>query len=952
MSSVRISWNGREVEREVRTETTLQQLLHDELDDVSVKAGCGEGVCGSCTVLLDGEPVASCIRLALQVAGRAVTTAAGLFEQADVGRLIEHFVAREAFQCGYCAPGFLVSAVHALSEGRRLSEDEARIALAGNICRCTGYQQIVDAVVAASSGEPPPPVIHPRQDLFAKIRGEARYATDVQIADVLFGRIAWSDAASAVLRGVDTSAASQVPGVVAVLTAADIPGVNITGMQLFASDHPLLCDERVRSRGDAIAVVAATSAAAAREAVHRLDPTTAPLAAVYDFDAAGDVCSQFVKVRGNIAIGFDAADEVIEGTYQMSAGDHACMEREVGIGWMEGDTIVLSVTTLTPHLVRESVARVLDLPQSRVRIETPRMGGSFGKYLMPGLEGYLALLVHATRRPVRLMLDRDESIARSTKRHAFRARYRLGVKRDGTFTALDAEILADAGPYIGLTPTVVAVFADEAAGPYEFPHLSVRARGVLTNNLLATAMRGFGSQQVAFGIESIVEKSARTLGLDPAEVRRRNFCRDPENALVQSVDEVVRRMGARPVATPGWLAGRGIGSIKAKYGYPYGLVDSTIVRLSVEGSGEFTVEADIADSGTGVIAALPRLAAVHLGLQRLPRYVTSRALLDDPSGILLTCGVPPSPTRQWIFRALEKMVVVPTALALSLATRLQPKMLSFLLRVFARPTDMYNAFVARIKEHLFPAGVDSYLPRTSASRGLAMAGRAVCVAADRFRAAAIGHAAVALDVPVAHLAIADDGVYDTSAPQRRVSWKQLAPLTAIGRATLHPGGLFDSATGNQSGPVDHMFATHGCDLAIHPETGEVRILRYVACQDVGRALDPETVRGQIVGGVTMGVSQTLYEHLGQTGGTVGVVGLHEYHVVTTLDAPRGIEVINLETGSGFGPYGAKGVGEAGCVAAPPAVANALYDALGKQMTHISLSPEELVGDAYIAARLA
>ncbi|MBV8544924.1 MAG: molybdopterin-dependent oxidoreductase [Acidobacteria bacterium] len=941
MNNVRIAWNGHEVEREVRTETTLQQLLHDELDDISVKAGCGEGVCGSCTVLLDNEPVASCIRLALQAAGRAVTTAAGLVELPDAAALIEHLVAREAFQCGYCAPGFLVSAVHALNKRRPLSADEVRIALSGNICRCTGYQQIVDAVVAASSGEPPPPAIHARQDLFAKIRGEARYATDVRPADVLFGRIVWSDQSSAILCGLDTSAASAVPGVVAVLTAADIPGVNITGMQLFGSDHPLLCDERVRSTGDAIAVVAATSAAAAREAVRRLRPTTAPLAAVHDFDSAGDICSQFVKVRGDIAIGFAAADEVIEDTYEMTAGDHACMEREAGFGWIEGDTIVLSVTTLTPHLVRGAVARVLDLPESRVRVETPRMGGSFGKYLMPGLEGYLALLVYATRRPVRLVLDRDESIARSTKRHAFRARYRLGVKRDGTFTALDAEILADAGPYVGLTPTVVAVLADEAAGAYDFPHLSVRARGVLTNNLLATAMRGFGSQQVAFGIESIVEKAARTLELDPAEVRRRNFCRNPENALAESVDEVVRRLGARPAAAPGWLTGRGIGSIKAKYGYPYGLVDSTVVRLSVDDSGELMVEADIADSGTGIIAALPRLAAVHLGVQHLPRYLTSSALLDDPSGILLTRGIPPCTTSRWIFRTLEKMVIVPTALALSLAAHLRPRMLSFLLRVVARPTDVYNAFVATIKERLFPAGVDSYLPRTSASRGLAMAGRAVCSAAERFRAAAISRAAVALDVPESRLAITNDGVYDTSAPHRRVSWKQLAPLAAIGRVALRQGGLFEPATGNQSGPVDHMFATHGCDLAIHPETGEVRILRYVACQDVGRALDPETVRGQIVGGVAMGVSQTLYEHLGQAGGKVNVVGLHEYHVVTTLDAPWGLEVINLETGSGFGPSGAKGVGEAGCVAAPPTLANALYDALGRQMTHISVSPEEL-----------
>jgi CO/xanthine dehydrogenase Mo-binding subunit len=170
-------------------------------------------------------------------------------------------------------------------------------------------------------------------------------------------------------------------------------------------------------------------------------------------------------------------------------------------------------------------------------------------------------------------------------------------------------------------------------------------------------------------------------------------------------------------------------------------------------------------------------------------------------------------------------------------------------------------------------------------------------------------------------------------------------LQAIGRATLPFGALFDHRTGNQVGPVDHMFATHGCDLAVHPETGEVRILRYVACQDVGKALDPETVRGQIVGGVAMGVSQTLFERIGFPDGKANVVTLHAYHVVTSLDAPRDIDIVNLETESGLGPRGAKGVGEAGCVAAPVAMANALYDALGVQLTQIYASPEEIVEKA-------
>ena len=271
---LRIVWNGSSVQREVSPDATLQQLLHDELDDVSVKKGCGEGVCGSCTVLVDGTPVASCIRLAVQADGREVTTASGLLSRdPSVGTLVDHLVAREAFQCGYCAPGVLVSAASVLAERRPLSPDDVRVALSGHICRCSGYQQMVEAVVAASAGEPAPPVAHPRADLRAKITGAARYPSDVRVEGALAGRIVWSEHASANILAIDTRAARAVPGVIAVLTARDIPGKNRTGMEIFASDHPLLCDTRVRSQGDAIAVVAAESDAAARAAVERVHVT-------------------------------------------------------------------------------------------------------------------------------------------------------------------------------------------------------------------------------------------------------------------------------------------------------------------------------------------------------------------------------------------------------------------------------------------------------------------------------------------------------------------------------------------------------------------------------------------------------------------------------------------------------------------------------------------------------
>ena len=962
---VRLRVNGAPLENEVPPATTLQELLHDRLDHPEVKKGCGEGVCGSCTVLVDGAPAASCLRLALQVDGSNVVTAAGL-PGADA--LIAQLVAREAFQCGYCAPGILVSACHLLErgrqEGRPLDPLEIRGALAGHMCRCTGYQQMIDAIAATSAGEPPPPARQPRGDLPAKIRGQARYPTDVQApsgAPALVGRILWSEHPSARIQVVVPEAARAVPGVVRILTAGDVPVNSRGGNALFARDQSLLALDTVQCCGDAVALVAAETDAAARRALALIEVDYVPLPPVLDvLDPRAETLAQFTKVRGDADAALRDADLIVEETYQVAFNDHACMEREGGIGWIEGDQLVLTVTSLTPHTVRTSVAEMLDLPERQVRIETPRMGGSFGKYLIQGVEGHLALLVHATQRPVRLVLDRAEILCRSAKRHPFWGHYRLALRRDGTFTGLIAEVIADGGAYAGLTPTVVSVFADEAAGAYEFPHLRVVARGVRTNNLTSGPMRGFGSQQINFGIESVVAKAAHTLGMDPAELRLRNFARtrtdadgneiDAQTPLAETMRQLTARMGPRPAAPPGWRVGRGIGSVRAKYGYPYGLVDRFVARVSVGADGKFLVESDIPDSGTGIAAGLARLAARRLGLRSVPDYAVAAAVTSDPSGVLLAGGTPPSRLRAWLFSAIERLQIFLAAQAVLFTTRISPVRLPLLMRLGARPLNALNALVGGMKSRLFSFGIDSFVPRTSGSRGMAIAGRAAVDAADRLRARALALAATSLRLAAERLELTGDGVRDRLAPERNLGWGELARaaggvLAAVGQATLPPGKLISPGSGNQVGSVDHMYASHGCDLAVHPQTGETRILRYVACQDVGKAHDAETIRGQLIGGITMGVGQALWEAIPTDAGRVVLSGLHQYGVGTALDAPADVEIIMLESGAGLGPEGAKGVGEVGAVAAPIALANALYDALGAQIRSITVTPDQIVNAA-------
>jgi CO/xanthine dehydrogenase Mo-binding subunit/aerobic-type carbon monoxide dehydrogenase small subunit (CoxS/CutS family) len=968
---IRLTVNGETVEADVPAALTLQELLHGRLGWRDVRFGCGEGVCGACAVLLDGAPRASCLLLAAQADGADITTAAGLSRRhgTTFDTLREHLVGRDAFQCGYCACGMLVTAVHYLVTSEERSDAALRKALSGNLCRCSGYAQIVEGIAAASQSEALPEGGPPRPGLREKVDGTARYPTDRRGREELVGRILWSAWPSARILRIDTRAALEVDGVEAVFTARDVPGQNLGGVSLFVADQALLAEDRVRSRSDAVAVVAARSESAAREALGKIAVTYEPTPPVLSVEAAleegapkvgegKNTIAQFSENRGDVEAGLRSSDVVVEATYRTTINDHACMEPEGGAAWYEGDCLILTFPSQSPYVAHQMVARILGVEEETVRVETARAGGGFGKYLATSVEGFLALLAHGTGKPVRMRLSREEALSRSAKRHEFVGRYRMGLRRDGTMLALEADVLTDAGPYVGLTPAVVSVFAVEAAGGYEIPNLRIRVRGVLTNNLMTAPMRGFGTQQIAFGIESLVEKAAHTLAMSPVSLRLKNATstrHDGEGTSIQveravlgeTLERVVQRMGPRPEPPRGWLAGRGFSSVHAKYGFPFGFVDRFSARLSVDVEGCFVVETDVPDLGTGIDVGLPGLAARRLGLAKLPRYVLSRAALDDPTGFYLQTHRPPTHLRRVAYRAIERLQTTVAGGLQGAIAGLPYDTHELVTRRAAFLINTFGSMAARAKAAVAPAGVDSFLPRMGGSRSISMAGRAVVDAADRLDEEARRLASDVLEVPASDLICDDAGVRHHTDRDRLATWAALASaaggsLEAVGTAALPPGKIFHPTTGNQVGPVDFTDASHGCDLIVHPESGEVRIVRYVVSQDVGRAFDMEIIRGQIYGGVVMGISQVLYEKIrvGESG--VTTTGLHDYLVPTSLDVPDCIEIDLLESESGFGPEGAKGIGESPAVTAPIAVANALYDALGVQIETIPVTPEEIV----------
>jgi len=972
-ATIKLSLNGQPVEERVPATTSLWELLHRHLGRHDVRYGCGEGVCGACTVLLEGEPVCSCLLLAVQADGSQVTTASGLDgpgggDPAKVRLLREHLLAREAFQCGFCAGGMLVSAFDCIRSDGGKTLEEIRENISGNLCRCTGYELIEEGISAAAAGAAPPVRRKGHEDLQEKLSGSIQYPTTFHIKDALIGRVLWSEWPSARILEIDTREAKAIPGVEEILTYEDIPGSNFAPAT-FVDDQPILATDRVRSMADAVALVAARSDNIARQAIRRIRVVYEPLSPVTNVTDAlkpdsvrlgkkGNVIAQVTETKGDVDAAFKEADEVVTGVYGCNINDHSAMELVGGVGWLKDQELFLSVPTQTPHTVRNGIARALRIAGEKIHIVSPSIGGSFGKYLVPSIDIYLALLVDATQKPVRLVLDREEVLARTTKRHAFTGQYRLGLRKDGSFLALDADIITDAGPYVSLTPVVVAIFAAEATGAYEIPNLRIAARGVLTNNLIPSPMRGFGSQQVNFGIECVIEKAARRLGIDSAELRRRNYksheahhrgvrLAEGESWLARTMDRVVARLGARPQPTSGWLSGRGVGSIQAKYGYPYGMVDRFTARLSVDSTGRFLVESDIADAGTGVIADIPRLVAKHLSLDDIPLYKQNQAAVDDPTGILFSRGVSPSPTKRQAYKLIEGIQTKGAASLQGALAGMRAARVARLLRLIARPANISGDLIGSIKSSLFPYGLDSFNPRISGSRAMFMVGRAALDAADHLKDLALDLAARKLDVPKSELVIEGAAIRHRSNSSLKTTWGELANskggvLAAMGESHLPAGSLLDPGTGNQTGPVDSVIGSHGVDLLVNPETGAVRIMRYVACHDVGRVLNRQAVLGQLIGGIAMGIGQALYEGIVLDEGKVTTAGLHDYLVPSSLDLPDNIEIEMLESGSGLGPEGAKGVGEAGAVGAPIAIANALYDALGVQPSVIPAMPDEIV----------
>jgi CO/xanthine dehydrogenase Mo-binding subunit/aerobic-type carbon monoxide dehydrogenase small subunit (CoxS/CutS family) len=898
--------NGEEHELMAQPSKTLLDVLRDTLQLTGTKRGCEDGTCGTCTVLVNGAMARACRVPLRQVEGQEVLTIEGMGTPEQLHPLQEAFVEADAVQCGFCTPGMIMAAEALLKRNPAPTREQMAKALGSNLCRCTGYTSIFEAIARVVDAGRDGPVpgsqaqweVHHRADAQDKVLGTALYAADLTMPGMLHAAVLRSPHAHAEILDIDDSAARALPGVIAVVTARDVPGHNRFGRAL--KDQPVLADDRVRQLGDAVAAVAATSPEIAAQALshirvnYRLLPAILDPAEALKADAPlvhenGNLLTEKQDTWGNVDEGLAQADLVVHETYTTPWCEHAYLEPEAALAYLDADR-QLVVRTATQHsfLHQATVAETMGLPLERVRIVPTIVGGAFGGKTDVSCQCIVALLTLKTGSPVKIVYSRAESFVSTPKRHPFRIRCRTAVTQDGRLTALDADMLADTGAYASAGPGLFIRAGVSIAGPYHFPSAFIRGQAVYTNNPLAGAMRGFGAPQVAFAIESQMDIMAARLGIDPLEFRLMNRRRsDPTATTPQEVQQVEAYEKTVEAIRPYYQEAMRVRQADADH-------DSRVRR----GIGIASMRYGIGASGR---VGAPGRVTLELASDGCVRLLTGAVDMGQGSD---------------------------TALRIIVADEL------------ALPLDAISVV----------SGDTAITPDAGPSTGSRLvyyAGNAAQAAAIQLREAMLSTASGLLERPSVALELRDGQIVLPQEPDSQVPAVSLGEVAQARHRARHPlrfdgefnptSLLHEPPTGEPSPYAVYVSATHLAEVEVDLQRGTVRVLRIVAAHDVGRAVYPLGLKGQIEGAVSMGIGLALKEEFDP--GTT--IGFKQYRIPTARDVPEVVTLL-VETGDPSAGLGAKGAAECATVAVAPAIANAIADATGVRIHHLPATPSRLL----------
>jgi xanthine dehydrogenase molybdenum-binding subunit len=922
-NKISLTVNGQPHTLTVTPTETLADTLRKRLKLTGTKIGCEEAECGVCTVLVNGEPTLSCVYPAARADGKDILTIEGLARSED-GNLILHplqeaFVQHGAVQCGFCIPGQIMTSYALLKRNPDPSSEELRHALKDTLCRCAGYPTIENAILDAArvlrTGEPVHPPHIPdsvnargvigksriRPDAIEKVTGDAIYTDDLVFDDMLFAHVRRAGVPHAILKSLDISKAKALPGVVAVLTADDIPAERTHGLVVY--DWPVLVGvgQRIRYVGDALALVAAETQEIAEQAAALIEAEFEPQTVVkdavqsYQPDApklheSGNLLKHIKVRKGDMDAGFARADVILEHTFHTAITDHAFLEPECSIAVpLEDGRMEVYVGSQIPYQDRTQVSRALGWPEERVRIVGQLMGGGFGGKEDVMGQIHSAMLANATGRPIKLLFDRHESLVVHPKRHATQIKVKIGAMRDGRIVAAETELYGDTGAYASLGEKVMTRATTHSAGPYDIEHVRADCYAMYTNNPPAGAFRGFGVTQSAFAVESMMDKLSETLEMDPVELRRKNAlhvgsitntgqelrdsvglveCIDKVSGAMCQVSGLSRDELFKPhVASdaPHLVRSWGFAAAYKNTGLGGGAPDKSGAELELYDNGTFEVRSSAAELGQGLVSVMQLTVA-------------------------------------------EEMAVPPEQV-----------------KVLVMDTD------------LTPNGGP-----TTASRQTYVTGNASRYAAITLREAISRSMAEKYDVPPEQIRFENGNVRVNG---RTLSYADVArEMKAMGQ---QPRALYEyEAPKTQplgTGGDMHFafsFAAQAAEVEVNTLTGEVRVLRVIAANDVGTAVNPLGLQGQVEGGVMMGLGNALTENFIVEGGYVVTDRLARYRIPSIVHTPEIISIV-VEHPTADGPYGAKGVGEIVSIPTTPAVTNAIYNAVGVRVDTLPVDQEKI-----------
>ncbi len=925
---------------------SLAEVLREELGLTGVKVACNTGNCGSCTVLIDGKAVKSCLMLAPQAKGKEILTIEGLASEEEMHPLQKAFIEHFAVQCGYCTPGMILKAKALLDENPDATEDEIRSGLSGDPCRCTGYKKIVEAIIAAKEeikgakagkkaclGEYKGKEIAAystvgksvaRLDAPEKVTGRAKYCTDLKLTGMLHSKILRSPYAQAKIISIDTSKAEKLSGVRGVVTGKDAPEKRCGGLR-YALDQHLLARNVVRFVGEAVAAVAADTIEIAEEALALIDVKYEEMPAIFNVEEAWrtappvivhpdlpkyeqplpsvrldpdrpNVCNHYRIRRGNVERGFQEADLIIKNGFTTARIQHCAPEPPICIAQIEPDgTLTVWSTRQGLYGTKRFLCAAFDLPPSKVRvISSHYIGGAFGSKFMFAVEPIAVMLAMKTGRPVKVALTMEEVFTCGGNRIPAVIYIKDGVKEDGTLVAREIKMLINVGAYASTGGALLTRNVNfGAVGTYRTPNLKLDSYGVYTNEPPVCAFRGFGSEQAVWAIESQVNMIAEKLGLDPVEIRLKNLLKEGD---VNANGQIVHSTGARQCLEKvaefiewgkkareeegPWKRGKGL-ALGNKFSMAPA-VSIAIVKLQEDGTVEVRYSAD--ELGQGASTVMANIVAEEFGV----------------------------------------------------------------------PVDMVR--VVWGDTAITPYSTESLSQGTTFNTGNSV--RLACQDAKRqlFEIAAEKLGALPEDLD------AKEGrVYVKSAPSRSIKISNLFTAGAyvekggeiLGKDIwIQPHAPEDPETGQiipelaQKGLGPSAFYSHAAqavEVAVNVETGEVKIVKVGAACDVGFPINPKMCEQQMEGGVGMGIGSALWEEMIMDKGKVLNPNWRDYGIPSALNMPKldEFKTFIVLAPHKDGPYGAKGMGEVVLTPTAPAIANAIYNAIGVRIKDLPMTRERI-----------